>query len=157
VKILNEEELSSSTLRKIEDIWQTDVMWLSALVEELQAYIPDPNLNIRDYFGEELDDEISKRYDAIFAEAERKRNEEVEVDGATYKVINYFDVYHLGWELDTRAWVVEKGGTPALVHSNHGRNYFVEDGAAFLKAKVKELNGNVKSMKSAISLLELNG
>lgn len=159
MKIKNEDVLTSAHLRRIDTIWQMDIDEVSSLVDELWQYVPPEGDqdSIRGYFGEELDDAILGRYNEIHVEAERKLNSEVDVDGVTYKVVQYFDVYHLGWEMDTKAWVIEKDDGIALVHTNHGTPYIVEDGVAFLKAKVGELNGNVKSMKSAISNLELNG
>jgi hypothetical protein len=158
ITIKHADELHLSVLKQIDDIWKMTRDQVSALIDELYQYVPEegPDDSIRAYFGEELDQALLDRYDEIYAEIERKRNEEVTVDGVTYKVIQFFDVYHLGWELDTKAWVVEKDGGVALVHSNHGTNYFVEDGITFLKSKVKELNGNVKTMKTSISILELN-
>lgn len=157
MKINHITELPDSVLDKIEDIWQMDRAALNGLVDELYQWVPENCDYYREYFGEELGDAVMKRYDELCHEEEKKRNAEVEVDLVTYKTVNFFDLYHLGWEMDTKAWIVEKDGKQALVHSNHGTPYFVTDPVAFLNAKVKELSANVKVMKIAISQLELNG
>lgn len=158
MKIKNQDELTSAHIRRIDTIWQMERDELNDLIDELWQYVPPEGDedSIRGYFGEELDDAILDRFNEIHAEEEHKRNEEVEVDGEIYKVAKYFDIYHLGWEMDTKAWIVHVGNGLKLVHSNHGTNYFVEDGVAFLKKKVSELSGNVKTMKTSISILELN-
>jgi hypothetical protein len=156
VKIENSHKVPPSILVKADSIWQMEAEELYQFCDDMWTFVPETIDTLDDFYGPELMVEIKKRQDAIIKEKERKRNATVEVDGTVYKTINYFDMYHLGWESDTKAWVVEKDGAAALVHSSHGGTYFDEDATAFLQSKIKELNSNIKAMKTAVTLLEIN-
>lgn len=157
MKIKNKEVLTELQLATIDTIWRMtrDELW--ALSDELFVHVPDHIDNLKDFYGDDLWNEIQKRSDQIFAEAEKVRNATVEVDGVVYPTVTFFDFYHLGWECDSKAWIVTKDGKDALVLTNHGDPYFPEDGIGTLQKKIAELNKNIKAMKTAVTQLELNG
>lgn len=157
MKIENSHKVPPALLAKADTIWQMDGDELYQFTDDMWTFVPESIDTLDEFYGPALLAEIKKRQEALIKEEERKRNAKVVVDGDEYNTINYFDMYHLGWESDTKAWIVDKAGTPTLVHSNHGGTYFVKDPVAFLQAKIKELNSNIKAMKSAVTLLELNG
>lgn len=131
-----------------EDLWEfNDALWESIPVKV------DPSDTIDMHFGEELGAELTKRYEALSKEEEKKRYATVTVDDEEYKTITYFDMYHLGWECDTKGFVVETRNGPRFVLTNHGTPKFAE--AATIEAKIKELNGAVKAMKSALTAVNL--
>src|ERR1700758_4623357 len=112
---------------------------LYQFLDDMWTFVPESIENIDEFYGPELMVEVRKRQTAIQKEEERKRNAAVVVDGEEYKTINYFDMYHLGWEMDTKAWIVETVHGPRLVLSNHGTRYFSEDAYTFLQSKIREL------------------
>jgi hypothetical protein len=157
VKITNKHLLDQNTLNKIEMIWlmPRDQLW--DLVDYLWTTIPDADSyeKIQDFYGKDLEDAIQNRFQEYAREEERERYATVTVDDVEYKTIDFFDMYHLGWECDTKGFLVEKDGKQVVVLTNHGNPYFAD--IESLKKKVKELNANVKALKSIISSVEVNG
>jgi hypothetical protein len=157
MKIENSNKVPQKLLAQADDIWQMDDETLYTFVDNLWTFVPEEFDQLEEFFGPNIQVAIRKRQNEINYEKERARNATVVVDGEEYKTLSFFDMYHLGWEMDTKAWVVEKNGKAALVHSSHGNTYFVDDPMVVLQAKIKELNNNIKAMKSAVTLLEING
>lgn len=157
MKITNKHLLDQNTLNKIEMIWlmPRDQLW--DLVDYLWTTIPDADSyeKIQDFYGKDLEDAIQNRFQEYAREEERERYATVTVDDVEYKTIDFFDMYHLGWECDTKGFLVEKDGKQVVVLTNHGNPYFAD--IESLKKKVKELNANVKALKSIISSVEVNG
>jgi hypothetical protein len=133
-----------------EDLWEfVDRLW------EAVPGTPDPTDTLLKFYGEDLDKEINNRFQELAREAERERYATVTVDDVEYKTIDFFDMYHLGWECDTKGFLVEKDGKQVVVLTNHGDPFFAD--IETLKKKVKELSANVKALKSIISAVEVNG
>jgi hypothetical protein len=67
------------------------------------------------------------------------------------KVLLEIPVLWAGWELDDKAWVVERNGERRLIVTSHGGEYFV--GVEFLTEKLAEYcEASVRSQE-AIDLL----
>lgn len=161
MKIENKHLLDQTTLNAIDAIWLMDREQLWILTDKLWELVDKPWFNstpaprLQDFYGEDLDKEINNRFQELAREAERERYATVTVDDVEYKTIDFFDMYHLGWECDTKGFLVEKDGKQVVVLTNHGDPFFAD--IESLKKKVKELSANVKALKSIISAVEVNG
>lgn len=157
MKIKNKHLLDSGMISRADNIWLMTREDLYEFTERLWNKVDedllDPQDTIESWYGEELHNEVQKRFEQLAKEDEKKRYATVTVDDEEYKTITYFDMYHLGWECDTKGFVVETRNGPRFVLTNHGTAYFAE--AATIEAKIKELNGAVKAMKSALTAVSL--
>lgn len=157
MKLLNSNKVPPSILAQIEDIWKMDDETLYGFIDDMWTFVPEEVENIDDFFGPDLMGLVRTRQNEIHQENERKRNATVVVEDVEYKTLAFFDMYNLGWECDTKGWVVDKDGVATLVLSDHGNPFFPQNGVDSLQRKIKELNNNIKALKSAVTLLEING
>jgi hypothetical protein len=158
VKILNQHWLNAVLLAKAETIWlmERDELW--AFTDALWDALPvtaNPEDKLETFYGKDLEREIQDRFQEITREAEREHFATVTVDDVEYKTIDFFDMYHLGWECDTKGFLVEKDGKQVVVLTNHGTPYFAD--VEVLKNKAKELAAAVKALKVVIASVDLNG
>lgn len=73
--------------------------------------------------------------------------------GEKAKIIFAFDVLWCGWELDSRAWVVEtEHGKRKLIMSNHGGKYFAKP--KDLERKIIEYEIAIENSKKALEFLK---
>lgn len=155
MKINNKIVLDDLLLAEIDTIWRMERHELWNLTDKLWDKVEDAYNTLQDFFGDDLINAINDRMDEINAAVEREKLKTVTVDGVEYKTVSYFHWYVLGWESDAKGFVVEKDGKQAFVLTNHGTPHFSTPDA--IEAKIKELNGAVKAMKTALASVELNG
>jgi hypothetical protein len=155
VKIKNKHLLDAVTIARTDNIWLMTREELWELDDILWNCIPDPKPDdtLDAYFGEELGNELTKRRQQLAKDEEKARYAIITVEDEEYETITYFDMYHLGWECDTKGFVVKTATGPKFVLSNHGTYLFASEET--IKNKIKELNGAVKAMKSALTVVEL--
>lgn len=156
MKIKNKHLFDSGMLARADNIWLMTREDLWEFTDSLWASIEkavDPTDTLATHFGEELHNEVMKRFEQLAKEDEKKRYATVTVDDESYETITYFDMYHLGWECDSKGFVVKTDNGPKLVLTDHGNPYFASEET--IKNKIKELNGAVKAMKTALTVIEL--
>jgi hypothetical protein len=155
VKINNIHLLDGKQLGQSNNIWRMTREQLWDFTDSLWEVIenPSPQDTLATHFGEELHNEVHKRLEQLAKEDEKKRYATVTVEDEDYETITYFNMYHLGWECDTKGFVVKTADGPKFVLTNHGTAHFASEET--IKNKIKELNGAVKAMKSALTAVEL--
>lgn len=63
-----------------------------------------------------------------------------------------FEIAHVGWECDSKGWVVELAGKRHLILTNHGSPYIAQ--ARELRDRLKVYAGLVSVTVDALQLLE---
>jgi hypothetical protein len=108
---------------------------------------------MNDIFGQGFDEKRQIIYDVMSKKEEISADlaKPVTVDGVSYKKIKLFNILHLGWESDYKAWVVDTPEGNKLVLTDHGSPYFATKEK--LEEYVSSYQKVIQDTQDAISLL----
>lgn len=68
-----------------------------------------------------------------------------------YPVLQQFDIMHLGWETDTKGWIIDDHGNNKIIMTDHGHLY--EASRKELEEKIKEYQSILNDSLTALSFI----
>lgn len=130
----------------VDDFWSVlDSTYTTAETSHIEC--------MNDIFGQGFDEKRQAIHNEMFKKEEESADLAtlIKINGVSYKKVRMFNVLHLGWESDYKAWIVETPDGNRLVLTDHGAPYFAPKEK--LEQYIESYQKVIQDMQDSMNLL----